>query len=246
MGSTLFKSFLIGSLALALALTLIFTVVPLLGESFQASMFISAVIGSYGIGMPVGYYTFRQSDRLQQVLAELERSHAELAEKASRDHMTGLLNRENFFSMFEHRRRVCDQGALLIIDIDHFKRINDNWGHPVGDEALVTVSKAIVQTIRDGDVAGRIGGEEFAIFLPGASATRAELLAERIRSTVAGIEFCPTEFVRMPLSVSVGGAMCRSDADLSDVIRAADRRLYEAKRAGRNRTVFSAVMPRAA
>lgn len=154
MRATLFKSFLIGSLALCLALVLIFTMVPLLGESYQTSMFVSAVIGSYGIGSPVGYYTFSQSDRLKLVLAELERSHAELAEKASRDYMTGLLNRENFLSMFDHRHRVVGHGALLIVDIDHFKQINDNWGHPVGDEALIAVSATIRSSIREETLPG--------------------------------------------------------------------------------------------
>lgn len=246
MGMILLKSILVGCLALVLALILIFTLVPLFGEPFQTSMFVSAVVGCYTIGTPVAYFCFRQSDRLREALAELERTHAELTEKASRDHMTGLLNRENLFRMLEQRRRASDHGTLLIIDIDHFKRINDSWGHLVGDEALIMVTRAICASMRAADIAGRIGGEEFAVYLPATAQQGASRVAERIRNAVERINFHAAQGSPVHLSVSIGGTATSEGMPVSDVIRLADRRLYEAKRRGRNCIVMTGEAPMAA
>jgi diguanylate cyclase (GGDEF)-like protein len=127
---------------------------------------------------------------------------------------------------------------LLIIDADHFKRINDNFGHLTGDEALLAISSAITRSVRQGDVLGRIGGEEFAAFLVGADQDETHRVAERIRRAVEMIRFRPEREGTLPLTVSIGGANCTTGATVSDLMLAADRRLYEAKRSGRNRTVI--------
>ena len=98
--------------------------------------------------------------------------------------MTGMLNRESFFAALEGSRRKSDRGALLIIDADHFKKINDNFGHLTGDAALLEIAAAISRAIRVGDILGRIGGEEFGAFLVGASDKEAIRVAERIRREV--------------------------------------------------------------
>lgn len=185
-------------------------------------------------------------ERLERAYSDLSATNKQLADKAHRDEMTGLFNREGFLANCEVRRADDVESALLVVDIDHFKRINDGWGHPVGDEALVAVADAIRASIRQDDIAGRIGGEEFAIFLPSTGIEAAGQLAERIRGAVAGIQFHPAQFVRMPLTVSVGGALCRSTDSFADTIRAADRHLYVAKRGGRNRVVVASDLPRAA
>ena len=197
------------------------------------------------IAWPASALTFWQSDRLRSAHRDLARAHAELAaahrrleEKASRDEMTGMLNRESFFAALEGSRRRANRGALLIIDADHFKKINDSFGHLTGDTALLAIAAAISRAIRSGDILGRIGGEEFGAFLAGATDQEAKRVAERIRREVELIRFQPCDERVVPLTVSIGGTTCAPDATVSDLMRAADKRLYEAKNGGRNLAIF--------
>jgi len=175
-------------------------------------------------------------------LRELAIAHHKLAIYASTDSLTAVLNRGAFTTVVDaylsevhsHERG----GALLVIDVDHFKRINDSFGHERGDEALRLIAQTIREALRSVDLVGRMGGEEFGVFLPGATASRAEIAAERIRQAISDVDFQPNG-VRRPLSVSVGGASFRDRVAFSALYREADRRLYEAKDLGRNRVVFS-------
>jgi diguanylate cyclase (GGDEF)-like protein len=151
-----------------------------------------------------------------------------------------MLNREAFFEMLEKARMESGRGTLLIIDADNFKQINDNHGHLTGDAALLRICAAIERAARDCDIVGRIGGEEFGVFLAGADRAESLRVAERIRDAVAGIVFRVGDEA-IPLSVSIGGAGHRATATLSELLREADRRLYEAKRRGRNCVIFSEV-----
>jgi diguanylate cyclase (GGDEF)-like protein len=148
--------------------------------------------------------------------------------------------------VLEGSRRRTDRGALLIIDADHFKKINDSYGHLTGDRALLDIAAAISTGVRAGDVLGRIGGEEFGAFLVGASDEEAIRVAERIRREVEAIRFQPIDGRLLPLTVSIGGTPCGSDANVSELMRAADQRLYEAKNRGRNRAIFDDGIPAAA
>ncbi len=123
-----------------------------------------------------------------------------------------------------------------MVDIDWFKRINDTFGHPVGDQVLRAVAGAIADAVRDGDVPARFGGEEFAVLLRHASRPVAIEVAERVRQAVGRLDLGEW---RVPgVSVSVGVAVGhRPDESIGDVLAAADRALYRAKRAGRNQVV---------
>lgn len=203
------------------------------------------------IAFPVILRSMWQTQRLTDALADLKAAHEELAdthmqlaeaharlsEKARHDDMTGMLNRESFFAALKNSRRRTDTGALLIIDADHFKHINDTHGHMQGDRALTEIAEAIRGSLRDIDLVGRIGGEEFAAFLSSADSDEAMLVAERIRLAVEAIRFHPGEGKYLPLSVSIGAARLRPHLSWSQMMREADRRLYEAKRRGRNRVV---------
>lgn len=198
------------------------------------------------IAFPASAYTFWQNERLRRVhdelraaYAALETAHGQVWEKAQRDGMTGFLNREAFFRTLDATRRRTDRGALLLVDADHFKRINDVFGHLVGDEALLRISAAIRTCVRDTDTVGRIGGEEFAVLLPGATPAETEAVAERIRREVEAIRFVPAAGRSLALTVSVGGIACHPEATVADLMRAADGRLYAAKDAGRNRVVLN-------
>ncbi|HEY7827849.1 MAG TPA: diguanylate cyclase, partial [Candidatus Limnocylindrales bacterium] len=158
--------------------------------------------------------------------------------RASTDPLTGLPNRryfEEFCALLGQRRRSEDHQDLgvLMVDIDWFKRINDTFGHPVGDQVLRAVAGAIADAVRDGDVPARFGGEEFAVLLRHASRPVAIEVAERVRQAVGRLDLGEW---RVPgVSVSVGVAVGhRPDESIGDVLAAADRALYRAKRAGRN------------
>jgi diguanylate cyclase (GGDEF)-like protein len=122
--------------------------------------------------------------------------------------------------------------GLVMIDVDHFKRFNDRHGHQAGDEALVAVAEVLGTVARAGDRACRVGGEEFALVLPGADEAAAAAVAERVR---AGIEASPPP--AGPLTVSLGVAAARDGGGADRLVRDADLRLYAAKEAGRNRVV---------
>ena len=173
-------------------------------------------------------------------LRELAIAHHELSIVASTDVLTSCLNRRAFTAMVDaylervNVEQAKGEGALLIIDVDHFKSVNDSFGHECGAEALKIIAQAIKGVVREIDLVGRIGGEEFSVFLPGTDANRTKLIAERIRAAISTVEFYPTES-RCDLSVSVGGATYDRQATFSDLFRQADQRLYAAKKNGRNR-----------
>lgn len=169
----------------------------------------------------------------------LARDQDKLAELAIRDSLTGLYNRREFERLLNdeiHRfRRHGHPVSLLILDIDHFKQINDRYGHQVGDEALRTVADIITNESRTGDVIARYGGEEIAIILPETDAANAVHLAERTCHAVAEfpVMISPQEVI--PITVSIGTATVPDDAHASrDLVTAADLAMYEAKRSGRN------------
>lgn len=155
---------------------------------------------------------------------------------ARTDSLTACLNRGAFTTRVDVWLRgpaPVSCGALLMIDADNFKAINDLYGHDMGDEALTIIARAIRAVLRNGDIVGRMGGEEFGVFLPGVTQHQAEIVAERIRHSVNVAAFEPDGQNR-PLSVSIGGAAFASPTSFTELFRIADQRLYGAKRAGRN------------
>lgn len=168
-----------------------------------------------------------------------ERLRGDLARQASHDHLTGILNRRGFDLTAESLVPGCARDraplSLLMLDLDHFKRINDSRGHAAGDRALVRFAGAIRSLLRGADVFARMGGEEFVVLLPRCGRSEAARIAERIRLAVAAFDGRDDG-----LTVSIGGH-CAPDggADVTTMIRRADLALYRAKAEGRNRTVFS-------
>lgn len=177
---------------------------------------------------------------LQIRSAQLREANRKLEELASTDWLTDCLNRRAFTSRVGARLSGMNgSGALLVIDADHFKTVNDRFGHERGDEVLQLITRAIRDSVRDVDLVGRIGGEEFGVFLEDAGPDVAHLVAERIRAAVNAV-FITSQGISQRLSVSIGGAVCSGDVGFSELFRIADRRLYEAKHAGRNRVELGA------
>src|SRR5690606_37102739 len=160
---------------------------------------------------------------------------------ARTDSLTACLNRGAFagtVSTLLAQRSRRTGGALLMLDADNFKAINDLFGHEAGDEALTIIARSIRSTLRAGDLVGRMGGEEFSVYLPDLDQHAAEAVAERIRRSVNLAIFAPVDRQR-PLSVSIGGVAFDGPASFSQLFRIADQRLYAAKQAGRNRVAIA-------
>jgi diguanylate cyclase (GGDEF)-like protein len=158
------------------------------------------------------------------------------------DPLTGLLNRSAFAQRLGELQHQIDQGAepalgFLVADVDHFKRINDQHGHPVGDAVLRDVAYAMRSELRAFDLIYRLGGEEFAILLPGADLAKTREIGERLRVAVAASD---TGGVSVTMSFGAG-AVCGDGVRLAQLYAQADAALYEAKRAGRNRVGSAAV-----
>ena len=166
------------------------------------------------------------------------------------DPLTGLANRRRLkeeFDVLTRRRNVERHIALLMIDIDHFKRVNDIWGHAAGDEALKHLARVTKTTVRPGDLTARLGGEEFCVLLPDTTGDDAARIAERVREAIAGNacvlqeaavpRTAPGREISFTISIGVAEMVADNRLDLDGLIALADLRLYAAKAAGRNRVV---------
>ncbi len=171
-------------------------------------------------------------------LEELKQAYRHLDHVASMDWLTQCLNRRAFTTAVMAAVDTGRRGALLVIDADNFKAINDVFGHDHGDQALRQIAEVIRNSVRLDDVVGRLGGEEFGIFATDISRDGAYALAERIREAVADIAFEPGA-VPHSLSVSIGIAASDEATTFSDLFRLADQQLYAAKRDGRNRVAVA-------
>lgn len=182
--------------------------------------------------------------KLAHTIRELETSRRQLAEQATTDPLTRLKNRRAFFEngtkQMAITRRYGTDLSILVADLDHFKRINDTYGHQAGDEALVHIAQVLSQMTRTEDTTARIGGEEFAILLPDTNRLGAAVLAERIRTAIERDRFTIGEQV-VPLTVSIGVASHAVELvdTIDQLLNIADQRLYLAKKNGRNRICVS-------
>jgi diguanylate cyclase len=192
---------------------------------------VSATVLPLLLGAPLFFY-------LSLRMRALAISNIRLGLVARTDSLTACLNRGAFTARVNASLETQQHGALLIIDADNFKQINDVHGHVAGDEALTVIARAIRSVVRAGDLVGRMGGEEFGVYLPGADAKVTQAIAERIRRSMSLAVFAPAGTPQM-LSVSIGGAVFEAGATFQELFRLADQRLYAAKRGGRNQAVIA-------
>lgn len=170
------------------------------------------------------------------------RSNERLRQLSEQDPLTGLLNARAFAQACDRLVRLAERHgtgyAVLFVDLDHFKRVNDQYGHDAGDCVLRTVAEVMRQRLRQSDVLGRVGGEEFVIFLPDTDATGAMRLAEDLRRDIEAS--CPRIGQAQPLCVtaSIGVAPGRAGGNLESLQKQADQAMYLAKAAGRNRVTL--------
>ncbi len=178
--------------------------------------------------------------------AEQEAQVERLAKLALTDELTGLGNRRAFLEAVErehaHTQRGGRGSTLVIGDIDHFKEINDRFGHPAGDQTLREVAKTIMENVRKDDLVGRLGGEEFGLLLYGYDLDQAELAIARLASQLRKAP-PPLAGLAAPVTLSFGVAPLSSDRSINDALQAADAALYAAKAAGRDRYIVAAPAP---
>ncbi len=168
----------------------------------------------------------------------------ELERIATQDQLTEALTRRAFIerasAAIADARRAGKPTSLLMLDIDHFKSVNDTYGHPGGDKVLATVAKRMMRNLKKQDLIGRLGGEEFAVLLPGCAPRKARNVAERIRLAVETSPVCISGEAELTVTVSVGATTSvLPDHDLDWMLGIADKALYQAKTSGRNRAIFS-------
>ncbi|WP_043768952.1 GGDEF domain-containing protein [Algiphilus aromaticivorans] len=204
--------------------------------AYVAVLAIVALLGSFIAGL---------RSTLRRRNGELREAMAKMEDLVSRDPLTRLPNRRAIMEQLarEHsrfERRLQQQNALAVgvIDADHFKRINDTWGHQLGDDVLCRISETLQSLIRDGDFVGRFGGEEFLVIIPETTEAAARATAERLRAAVSELRF-PELGEGGRITVSVGMALHRAGEGMEATVKRADDALYRAKAAGRDCVVFA-------
>ncbi len=183
-----------------------------------------------------------RASSLENLVAEQAERIVDLQAEASQDPLTGVPNRRTFDHWLPKQVKSCLSTdapfALVILDLDHFKQVNDTWGHPFGDTVLQAAAQSISAAIRQDDIVARIGGEEFAVLIRGAVPNVARVVAERLRASVQNLDMRPEpDADPVSLTASAGMANLRPDDDAETLYARADKGLYTAKANGRDRLV---------
>lgn len=184
----------------------------------------------------------RQQRELAEVNATLQDRQTELEHLTSRDGLTGLFNRYTFVQLTEQElaraRRQGGATTLLLLDLDHFKRVNDTYGHPAGDAVLRHVAALLADTVRSTDLVGRLGGEEFIVLLPGTPGDAARFLAEKLRYRIAANPAVWQDLmIQTNVSIGLSSTTAEHPCGFESLYSDADTALYKAKERGRNQVV---------
>ncbi len=207
--------------------------------------FVAALLLCIGLSAQLvlsGRTAFLRERRLVHAAASLRELTGQLELLATTDNLTGLTNRRVFFERLgiEFRRAVRYHRPLSVImaDLDHFKTVNDRFGHPFGDLVLAVTAQALRGNVRESDVVARYGGEEFVLMLPETSRAEAMVVAEKLRAAIEAQDYTDgIQSTRITISLGVASLPESAPVDVEDLLRRADDALYAAKHGGRNRAV---------
>ena len=187
----------------------------------------------------------QQAASAERTVEQLQKQTAQLEDEFQRDAMTGLYNRRRMEAAlsgeFERAARLKSKLSVIFFDYDHFKEVNDTYGHQAGDAVLIEGSEIVQSEVRNSDIVARFGGEEFVVIMPGVDARGLRMIAERIRTRMQNNEFVLPSGEIIRCTISLGGATHNDTgvyAGPEDLLRAADQCVYAAKRSGRNRVVI--------
>ena len=221
--------------AAVLTIVVLLVLNPALQTPFSRSATATLVVALAVCAVLFDIYT----GRAQQLYERLEASNARLRELSTHDPLTGLLNSRAYYDLADNLIRLLartqDPCCVLFLDVDHFKLVNDQHGHEAGDEVLKVVARCLQVNCRHSDAIGRIGGEEFSVFLPQTDAAGGMVLAEKLRRDIEALEHS-LNGVRLKVTASIGLAERRPDeVSTAQIQRRADQAMYRAKADGRNR-----------
>jgi diguanylate cyclase (GGDEF)-like protein len=227
---------LLSAIGFAIAITIMVPINLITGGSLFTGFVVSAVI--CGTLLPLHVH------QLGTVMLELQQARDTLYRSSVIDELTGAYNRRYAIGalaqLVERHHRDGVELSVLLIDIDHFKQINDTYGHAFGDQALVSFCRACGAQLRADDLFARYGGEEFVVLLPETSQAAAVGVAERLRHATESMTLLSPQQQRVRVTVSIGVAICAPPTLSTDhVLVAADRALYAAKRGGRNQLIVA-------
>lgn len=228
-------------LAIALSLLLSSALVPFLGGKLSGAGLIMTFVCPLAVAAPVSALHHLSSERLriakQELISaheELKKAHSELLKNSRRDCLTATLNRQAFFHQLSRARDSGEAGGLLFIDLDHFKAINDTYGHATGDYALRKVGRLLSNLTENTGFVGRLGGEEFSVFISTPDPRQVNQFAETIRQKINSLRVIAPNNVKIHISASIGLSICQSGFNLNDALLEADEKMYIAKDRGRN------------
>lgn len=204
------------------------------GMNMPAAAWVITGVCPILVSTPVAFILIRQGERVRQLNENLLAAYAQLNRVAATDDLTGIANRRAFLEGAVAGQRDGEDW-LLLADIDHFKSINDRFGHERGDAFLKAVAKVLREAAGSRDVVGRLGGEEFAVFLRGVSRVEAQQIAEAIRMRTAALSLAAEDGRTIATTMSIGLASCSTVSSIQDDLKRADKALYHAKRDGRDR-----------
>ncbi|MER0237444.1 GGDEF domain-containing protein [Fulvimarina sp. MAC8] len=212
-------------------------------DDFPAAAFMRVVVFAVVLSLVVG------AVHIGHILVRtsiLETQRQDWKNRAMRDRLTGLLNRQGFKSAWGEKMLTMRDDPrtgmmLLILDADHFKRINDRFGHPIGDHALKAIARTTAGSLRANDICGRLGGEEFVVAVHGITQQQGHAIAERIRSRVSRLTI-GSNGKQARLTVSIGGAFSTSSTSFEALYKTADENCYKSKNGGRNRVTYTTVV----
>lgn len=215
------------SVTVLISVAVSYVILDIFSQGIDATGVTAAIVAPIVLGGPSMFFTAFKNRQLQLAYDRLEAS-------ASLDSLTGCLHHGAFVQAVSAALKRSDgASALLVADADHFKAINDTFGHANGDTALKLIVASIRASVEETAIIGRLGGEEFGIFLPDATIDIAERTAEAVRQAVERTRFEAGE-QSCGLSVSIGGAVAADRAGFGEMFRLADERLYKVKQSGRN------------
>ncbi len=239
------KSLLTGLLSVVASLALSLCIVPFLGGRVEGAGLFMTIFCPLAISLPASALHFWQSEKVRraeaatrEALQRLSDAYEALRLQSRADGLTGVLTRTAFMDDLEVASQQGVSGALLFLDLDHFKAINDRYGHAAGDEALRCAGRILARyQMQSNSIVGRLGGEEFGVFQSGLTFDEMLGRCEELREEIAGIMLYAPSGLRVMISASIGACHCRTGFDPSECLKAADENLYQAKALGRNRVV---------
>lgn len=238
------KSLLTGLLSVLASLALSFTIVPVLGGQVAGAGLFMTIFCPLAISIPASALHFSQSAKVRraeaattEALHKLAAAYDALHVQSRTDGLTGILTRSAFMENLEVASQRGLSGALLFLDLDFFKSINDRYGHATGDEALRRTGIILAQYQDHPDFAGRLGGEEFGLFQCDLTVDQMLARCEEVRQAIADVDLWSPTGSKVPISASIGAFHCRSEFDPHSCLKAADENLYQAKAAGRNMVI---------